>query len=108
MDYKEAASLHTQDTLPTRKMRTVSVSWLSFASSYLLLDNLLLFQLADAEWGFGEGTGLGDRHRAAASLADFAEGTLRALARELRGLVAETRKRIRIAPDLHKRTPPRS
>ena len=53
-----------------------------FPSSNHLLQDLFLFQLPDAERGFGEGAGLGDRHRAAARLADFAEGALRAHARE--------------------------
>ena len=74
-------------------------------SSYHLLNDFLLFKLPYAERGFGEGAGLRDRHRAAAGLAHLAERALRAHARELRGLVAEARERIRIAPDLHERTP---
>ena len=64
-----------------------------------------MLKLSDAERGFGKGAGLGDRHRAAARLADFAEGALRALACELRGLVAKAREGVWVAPYLNQRAP---
>ena len=82
---------------PTRQLLAINMLRSCFVSSNHLLQYPLLFQLADAERGFGEGAGLGERRRTAARLADFTEGTLRALACEHGRLVAEPREGIRLS-----------
>lgn len=68
-----------------------------------LLQDAVLFELADAERRLGERTRLRKRHRAAAGLANRSVRTARAPTRQFGRLVAEARKRLRVAPDLDKR-----
>lgn len=68
-----------------------------------LLQDAILFELADAKRRLGERTRLRKRHRTAADLANRSVRTARAPARQFGRLVAEARKRLRVAPDLDER-----
>ena len=65
-----------------------------------LLKDAVLFELADAKCRLGERTRLRKRHRAAAGLANRSVRTSPAPSRQFGRLVAESRKRLRVAPDL--------